>query len=419
MTRLPVLGSDDGTWGQILNDFLSQAHNSDGSLKQVAVTAAGAVSTVNAKAPTSGDVSIGINDLTDVQGGSGASNSQVLAFDSTSGKWIPSTVSSSTVNDATIGAKGIVQLAGDLGGAGTTAAAPVISAGAVTGSKLAAGTITDANISSSAAIAKSKLAALNIVDADVVAISETKVTNLTADLSAKATDANVVHLAGTETVTGSKDFTGGATINGANIVVTSDSRLSDQRTPTDGSVTDAKVSASAAIAKSKLAPLAIVDADVSAISETKITNLTTDLTAKANDTAVVHNSGDETVGGIKTFSVSPIVPTSPSGTTAAVNKSYVDTAVSGVVAGVSSVNTQTGAVVLGFSDVGADGAGTAAQAVATAAAFVRYDTTNSVWPARATATSDATRAVIWIGPTAPSIGGSGAVNDVDVWWKTP
>lgn len=59
-----------------------------------------------------------------------------------------------------------------------------------------------------------------------------------------------------------------------------DSRLSDTRTPTAGSVVDASVSASAAIAKSKLAALAIVDADVSAISESKITNLTTDLAAK-------------------------------------------------------------------------------------------------------------------------------------------
>jgi hypothetical protein len=35
MTRLPQPGSDDGTWGDILNDFLAQAHNADGSLKQL------------------------------------------------------------------------------------------------------------------------------------------------------------------------------------------------------------------------------------------------------------------------------------------------------------------------------------------------------------------------------------------------
>lgn len=33
MARLPTPGSDDGTWGDILNDFLTQAHNNDGALK--------------------------------------------------------------------------------------------------------------------------------------------------------------------------------------------------------------------------------------------------------------------------------------------------------------------------------------------------------------------------------------------------
>jgi hypothetical protein len=35
MARLPQPGSDDGTWGNILNDFLAQAHNPDGTLKQL------------------------------------------------------------------------------------------------------------------------------------------------------------------------------------------------------------------------------------------------------------------------------------------------------------------------------------------------------------------------------------------------
>lgn len=33
MSRLPTPGGDNGTWGDVLNDFLSVAHNSDGSLK--------------------------------------------------------------------------------------------------------------------------------------------------------------------------------------------------------------------------------------------------------------------------------------------------------------------------------------------------------------------------------------------------
>lgn len=37
MSRLPAVGGDAGTWGQVLNDFLSQSHNADGSLKAIAV----------------------------------------------------------------------------------------------------------------------------------------------------------------------------------------------------------------------------------------------------------------------------------------------------------------------------------------------------------------------------------------------
>lgn len=47
MSRLPTVNSDDGTWGGILNDFLSQAHNADGSLKGASVSSAGAEMTVN------------------------------------------------------------------------------------------------------------------------------------------------------------------------------------------------------------------------------------------------------------------------------------------------------------------------------------------------------------------------------------
>jgi hypothetical protein len=38
--RLPVVGSDDGTWGTVLNDFLDVAHDTDGSLKDASVSKA-------------------------------------------------------------------------------------------------------------------------------------------------------------------------------------------------------------------------------------------------------------------------------------------------------------------------------------------------------------------------------------------
>lgn|GEM_PF-4677506 len=88
MSRLPTPGSDDGTWGDILNDFLKIEHNTDGSLKNVVRPSS--LSTV----ATSGSY----NDLADKPS-------------------IPS------VSDATTGVKGIVQLTGDLGG---TAGSPTV-----------------------------------------------------------------------------------------------------------------------------------------------------------------------------------------------------------------------------------------------------------------------------------------------------
>ena len=39
MARLPVPGSDENTWGAVLNDFLSQSINTDGTLKKAAIEA--------------------------------------------------------------------------------------------------------------------------------------------------------------------------------------------------------------------------------------------------------------------------------------------------------------------------------------------------------------------------------------------
>lgn len=55
MTRLPVPGSDNGTWGILLNDFLDQSHATDGTLKANSVSR----SALQAGAVTAADVGLG------------------------------------------------------------------------------------------------------------------------------------------------------------------------------------------------------------------------------------------------------------------------------------------------------------------------------------------------------------------------
>jgi len=69
---------------------------------------------------------------------------------------------------------------------------------------------------------------------DAITVAQSQVTNLTTDLSGKASTTDLSnHTSATTSVHGIS--------NTANLVYTSDSRLSDQRTPLDGSVTTAKI----------------------------------------------------------------------------------------------------------------------------------------------------------------------------------
>lgn len=68
MARLPVVGGDNNTWGDILNEFLSVEHNSDGTQKTLPVTRGGTGATdastarANLGAAASGDITNHVND---------------------------------------------------------------------------------------------------------------------------------------------------------------------------------------------------------------------------------------------------------------------------------------------------------------------------------------------------------------------
>lgn len=68
MTRLPTPGSDNGTWGQILNSYLTTSLNSDGTLKDSVVTANkldASVRTSLSKADSAMQRAANLSDLTD------------------------------------------------------------------------------------------------------------------------------------------------------------------------------------------------------------------------------------------------------------------------------------------------------------------------------------------------------------------
>lgn len=118
MARLPIPGGDDSAWGQILNDFLDVSHASDGTLKNSAVTSAGAASDSAVVHNTGAEAVAG----TKTFGASPVVPTPTLGSQAANKTYVDSVVAAGAP-DATTASKGIVQLAGDLGG---TAASPTV-----------------------------------------------------------------------------------------------------------------------------------------------------------------------------------------------------------------------------------------------------------------------------------------------------
>lgn len=80
MSRLPTPGSDDGNWGDILNDYLEQAHKDDGTLKDDILTdAAIAPANIDGDAGTPSLRTLGNGAQQAYPGSAGAANAATIA----------------------------------------------------------------------------------------------------------------------------------------------------------------------------------------------------------------------------------------------------------------------------------------------------------------------------------------------------
>lgn len=80
MSRLPTPGSDDGNWGEILNDYLEQAHKSDGTLKDDILTdAAISPDNIDGDAATPSLRTLGDGAQQAYPGSAGAANAATIA----------------------------------------------------------------------------------------------------------------------------------------------------------------------------------------------------------------------------------------------------------------------------------------------------------------------------------------------------
>jgi hypothetical protein len=223
VSRLPIVGQDDDIWGEILNDYLTVAHNDDGTLKASSVS----------DAISDGSISSAKLSQSYIPSSQKGSASGVASLDSTGKVPTSQLPAAGSTPDATTTSKGVVQLAGDLGG---TAAAPIVPG--LTGK-----------------VDKSTLSTKGDIYAATAASTPGRL---------------------------------GAGSNGQ--VLTADS---SQSTGLKWTTVDTTSIANDSVDNTKLADSAVDDSKVApgaAISQSKIANLTTDLSNKANSSAVVQKS---------------------------------------------------------------------------------------------------------------------------------
>ncbi len=293
--RLPIPGEDKGTWGDILNTFLLVEHENDGTLRAAGLIASKANDSVVVH--KTGDESInGVKTFTTSPSVPVPTNDsdvankeyvdlqvlgnlpQDLATVATTGQYadllgrptLSSVATSGAYSDLT--GSPVLSTVATSGSYDDLAGKPTLSAVATSGSyddlsqkpTLSTVATTGAYDDLTGKPTLSPVATSGVYDdltgkptlstvaasgsyddlTDKPTLSSVATSGSYDDLANKPTipnEAGLVQLSGTQTVTGEKNFTGGLKLSGQDVVASNDSRLTNERTPSNDSVSTAKL----------------------------------------------------------------------------------------------------------------------------------------------------------------------------------